>query len=69
MVSNPYVDQEIIKDALLKHAQAGGISLADLKKELSDVPEDTVDSVVENLLFGGQLEETDDGKLLMVNFF
>ena len=68
-MSNPYVDQEIIKDALLKHAQAGGISLADLKNELKDVPEDTVDSVVENLLFGGQLEETDDGKLLMVNFF
>ena len=69
MAYNPYVDQEIIKDALLKHAQVGGISLADLKNELKDVPEDTVDSVVENLLFGGQLEETDDGKLLMVNFF
>ena len=69
MVSNPYIDQEIIKDALLKYAQAGGITLADLKTELKDVPEDTVDSVVENLLFGGQLEETDDGKLLMVNFF
>ena len=69
MVSNPYIDQEIIKDALLKYAQTGGITLADLKTELKDVPEDTVDSVVENLLFGGQLEETDDGKLLMVNFF
>ena len=69
MVSNPYIDQEIIKDALLKHAQAGGISLADLKAELKDVPEDTIDSVVENLMFGGQIEETDDGRLLMVNFF
>ena len=69
MVSNPYIDQEIIKDTLLKNAQSGGISLEDLKRELKDIPEDTVDSVIENLLFGGQLEETDDGKLLMVNFF
>ena len=69
MASNPYVDQEIIKDTLLKHAQAGGISLEDLKNELKDIPEDTIYSVVENLLFGGQIEETDDGKLLMVNFF
>ena len=69
MSSNPYVDQEIIKDALLKHAQAGGISRDDLKNELKDIAEDTIDSVLDNLLFGGQVEETDDGKLLMVNFF
>ena len=39
------------------------------EKELKDVPEDAIESVVENLMFGGQLEETDDGKLLMVSFF
>ena len=43
--------------------------LDDLKKELTDVPGDILETVVENLLFGGQLEETDDGKLLMISFF
>ena len=40
-----------------------------LKKELNDVPEDVIETVVENLMFGGQIEETDDGKLLMVSYF
>ena len=66
---NSAMNQEIIKDALLRHAQGGGVTIGELKAELKDIPEDTVDSVVENLLFGGQLEETDDGKLLMVSFF
>ena len=63
------IDQEIIKDALLRYSQSGGITSDDLKKELKDIPEDTINSVLENLMFGGQVEETDDGKLLMVNFF
>ena len=69
MNANFAIDQEIIKDALLKSAQTGGISAADLKKQLKDIPEETVDTVLENLMFGGQVEETDDGKLLMTNFF
>ena len=63
------MNQEIVKDALLKHSRTGGILLDDLKKELTDVPGDILETVVENLLFGGQLEETDDGKLLMISFF
>lgn len=63
------MNQEIVKEALFRHAQTGGITLKDLKKELKDVPEDVVDSVVENYMFGGQIEETDDGKLLMSSFF
>lgn len=66
---NSAMNQEIVKDALLRHAQTGGITLEELKSELKDVPEDAIESVVENLLFGGQLEESDDGKLLMVSFF
>ena len=63
------MNQEIVKEALFKHTQSGGITLADLKAELKDVPEDIVDSVVENYMFGGQIEETEDGKLLMNSFF
>ena len=69
MDSNFAIDQEIIKDLLLKSAQSGGISSEDLKKQLKDIPEDTIDTVIENLMFGGQIEETDDGKLLMNSFF
>ena len=69
MDANSVMNQEIVKDALFRHAQGGGVSMKDLKAELKDVPEETIESMVENLLFGGQLEETDDGKLLMVNFF
>ena len=69
MDSNFAIDQEIIKDMLLKNAQSGGISSEDLKKQLKDIPEDTIDTVIENLMFGGQIEETDDGKLLMNSFF
>ena len=63
------MNQEIIKEALFRHGQSGGISTDDLKSELKDIPADEIDSVIENLMFGGQLEETDDGKLLMVSYF
>ena len=63
------MNQEIVKEALFRHAQGGGISADDLKSELKDIPADEIDSVIENLMFGGQLEETDDGKLLMVSYF
>ena len=66
---NSAINQEIVKDALLRHAQSGGVTLEELKSELTDVPAEEIESVVENLLFGGQVEETDDGKLLMTNFF
>ena len=69
MDTSAMMNQEIIKETLFKYGQSGGISMADLKKELKDIPEDAVESVVENLMFGGQLEETDDGKLLMVSYF
>ena len=61
--------QEIIKEALFKHSQSGGITIEALKAELGDIPEDAIDSVVENYMFGGQIEETEDGKLLMVSYF
>ena len=61
--------QEMVKEALFRHSQTGGITLDYLKKELKDVPEDAIDSVIENYMFGGQIEETDDGKLLMNSFF
>lgn len=61
--------QEMVKEALFRHSQTGGITSDDLKKELKDVPEDAIDSVIENYMFGGQIEETDDGKLLMNSFF
>ena len=69
MDTSAMMNQEIVKEALFKHGQAGGISMDDLKKELKDIPEDAIESVVENLMFGGQLEETEDGKLLMVSYF
>jgi hypothetical protein len=69
MDTSAMMNQEIVKETLFKHGQAGGISMDDLKKELKDIPEDAIESVVENLMFGGQLEETDDGKLLMVSYF
>ena len=69
MDTSMMMNQEIIKETLFKYGQSGGISMDDLKKELKDIPEDVVESVVENLMFGGQLEETDDGKLLMVSYF
>ena len=61
--------QEIVKEALFKHSQSGGITTDALKAELKDVPEDVIDSVIENYMFGGQIEETDDGKLLMTSYF
>ena len=61
--------QEIVKDALFKHSQSGGITVDALKAELKDVPESAIDSVIENYMFGGQIEETDDGKLLMTSYF
>ena len=69
MDANSAMNQEIVKDALFRHTQEGGITMEALKKELNDVPEDVIDTVVENLMFGGQVEETDDGKLLMISFF
>ena len=69
MDSNSAMNQEIVKDALFRHAQEGGITMDALKKELKDVPEDVIETVVENMMFGGQIEETDNGKLLMVSFF
>ena len=69
MDANSAINQEIVKDALLRHAQSGGVTLEELKSELIDVPAREIESFVENLLFGGQVEETDDGKLLMTNFF
>ena len=69
MDANFAIDQEIIKDTLLKNAQTGGISSDDLKRQLKDIPEETIDTVIENLMFGGQIEETEDGKLLMTSFF
>ena len=69
MDANSAINQEIVKDALLRHAQSGGVTLEELKSELTDVPAEEIESVVDNLLFGGQVEETDDGKLLMTNFF
>ena len=61
--------QEIVKEALFKQSQSGGITADALKAELKDVPEDVIDSVIENYMFGGQIEETDDGKLLMTSYF
>ena len=69
MDANSAINQEIVKDALLRHAQSGGVTLEELKSELTDVPAEEIESVVDNLLFCGQVEETDDGKLLMTNFF
>ena len=69
MDKSSMMNQEIIKEALFRHAQGGGISAEDLKSELKDIPGDEIDSVIENLMFGGQLEETDDGRLLMVSYF
>ncbi len=63
------MNQEIIKEALFMHGQAGGITADDLKKELKDIPAEEIDSVIENLMFGGQLEESDDGKLIMNSYF
>ena len=61
--------QEIVKETLFKHSQSGGITAEALKAELKDVPEDVIDSVIENYMFGGQIEETDDGKLMMNSYF
>ena len=61
--------QEIVKETLFKHSQSGGITVEALKAELKDVPEDVIDSVIENYMFGGQIEETDDGKLMMNSYF
>ena len=61
--------QEIVKEALFKHSQSGGITADALKAELKDVPEDVIDSVIENYMFGGQIEETEDGRLVMVSYF
>lgn len=69
MDANTAMNQEIVKDALFRHTQEGGITMEALKNELKDVPENVIESVVENLMFGGQIEETDDGKLLMVSYF
>ena len=69
MDTSAMMNQEIVKETLFKYGQSGGITMDDLKKELKDVPEDIIESVIENLMFGGQLEETDDGKLLMVSYF
>ena len=69
MDANSAMNQEIVKDALFRHAQEGGITMEALKKGLKDVPEDVIETVVENMMFGGQIEETDDGKLLMISFF
>ena len=63
------MNQELIREALFKHSQSGGISASELKKELNDIPENEIDSMIENLMFGGQIEETDDGKLLMNSYF
>lgn len=69
MDTSAMMNQEIVKESLYRHGQNGGISMDDLKKELKDVPEDAIESVVENLMFSGQLEETDDGKLLMISYY
>ena len=69
MDKSSMMNQEIIKEALFRHGQGGGISAEDLKSELKDIPEDEIDSMIESLMFGGQLEETDDGRLLMVSYF
>ena len=69
MDKSSMMNQEIVKEALFRHGQSGGISADDLKSELKDIPEDEINSMIESLMFGGQLEETDDGKLLMVSFF
>lgn len=69
MDKSSMMNQEIVKEALFRHGQEGGITAEALKRELSDVPEETIDTVIENLMFGGQIEETDDGKLLMVSYF
>ena len=69
MDANSVMNQEIVKEALFRHGQEDGITMDALKKELRDVPEDVIETVVENLMFGGQIEETDDGKLLMVSYF
>ena len=63
------MNQEIIKEALFRHGQSGGITSDALKAELKDIPEEEIDSVIENLMFGGQLEETDDGRLVMKSYF
>lgn len=69
MDKSSIMNQEIIKEALFRHGQTGGITADDLKKELKDIPAEEIDSVIENLMFGGQLEESDDGKLIMNSYF
>lgn len=69
MDKSSMMNQEIIKEALFRHGQAGGITADDLKKELKDIPAEEIDSVIDNLMFGGQLEESDDGKLIMNSYF
>jgi len=69
MDANAMMYQEIVKETVFKHSQSGGITIEALKAELNDVPEDVIDSVIENYMFGGQIEETDDGKLLMTSYF
>ena len=63
------MNQEIIKETLFKYGQSGGVTVEHLKAELKDIPEEEIDSMIENLMFGGQLEETDDGRLLMNSYF
>ncbi len=69
MDTSAMMNQEIVKETLFRYGQSGGITMDDLKKELKDIPGDAIESVVENLMFGGQLEETEDGRLLMVSYF
>ena len=69
MKADAMMYQEIVKETIFRHSQTGGITVDALKAELNDVPEDVIDSVIENYMFGGQIEETDDGKLLMTNYF
>ena len=66
---NAAMYQDIVKEVLFKHSQSGGITADELKAELSDIPEDVIDGVIENCMFSGEIEETDDGKLLMNSFF
>lgn len=60
---------EIIKEELLKNAATGGITFDGLRKKLSDVPEEVIFNCVEELKFGGMVEETDDGRLIMNSYF
>lgn len=69
MDMNAAMYRDIVTDCLMRHSAEGGISADGLKRELPDIPGDSIDGILQELLFGGNVEETDDGRLLMTSMF